>query len=180
MIMVTRVNFYLKVAGGSHLKLGKVKSLKDYRRAHKIAEFVADEAKAAGISGYNAYEVGGKYFEGGNGLAPELIAAAKFNHGQGKIVLTLVGSPDYFESQKGAFPVVKGLSTVYDFTEQEAGPAPDGGGEGENEIIEDGDGYTEEDLKKLKKVDLLEILGDDGDGSLTKSELIDIILKLKK
>jgi hypothetical protein len=165
--MQTRLNYYVKTASGGHVKLGTLVTTKDCR----VPGVIEEVGRLLGVDGWNCYEVNGKMVVDGPGIPSENVYNFVVSHtGQ---VMSLKYD-DAVDISKFVVPKIGGykyVAPVVDDEVVEAGPAPS---------VKSG-GSKVEDLSKLKKAELLEMLGDDGDGRLSKAELIEIIVnKLKK
>jgi len=163
--MSTNISFYIVNSVGGVYKLGSVLTVKDVN-ASGVIESIADDL---GIGGWNKFVVNGKSYNHGPGLKAEDIIHFKVD--SLKSVIELYHKDvdyDFVAPKMAGYSYV--VPNVEDDVVDEGGSvAPDGHGSGES--------FTENGLKKMKKQELLDILGDDGDGHLTKSELISIILK---
>lgn len=164
--MQMRVSFYVVTAGGSYVKLGSVLTVKN----GKLLVVRNELGAALGIDGWNYVEVGTECFVEGPGLPAASII--HFSKDDGFKRLMLQYQSDILVNV--CVPRVPGYIYVAPVEEEPvvvtgmtASPA---------ESKTDGVALTEEGLMKLKKADLLEILGGDEYISKTKSELVSIIL----
>jgi len=167
--MQTRLTYYVKTAAGGHVKLGTLVTTKDCR----VSGVVEEVGRLLGVDGWNCYEVNGKVVVDGPGIPSESVYYFVVSHTGQSMSLKY---DDGIDISKFVVPKIGGYKyvapVVGDEVVEVAGPAPsvDGGGS-----------LKEVDYSKMKKAELLEMLGDDGDGRLSKSELVDIIVnKLKK
>jgi hypothetical protein len=165
--MQTRINYYVKTASGGHVKLGTLVTTKDCR----VPGVVEEVGRLLGVDGWNCYEVNGKMVVDGPGIPSENVYDFVVSHTGQAMSLKY---DDKIDISKFVVPKIGGYKYVAPVVGDEvveAGPAPS---------VESG-GSKVEDLSKLKKAELLEMLGDDGDGRLSKAELIELIVnKLKK
>lgn len=164
--MQTRVSYYLRTAVGGHVKLGTIVTTKDCR----VPGVVEEIGRLLGVDGWNCYEVNGKMYVDGPGIPSENVLEFIVIHRGQAMSLRYDDSVDI---SKFVVPKIGG----YKYVKPVIG----------DEVVEDADvapsesvGYVADDLNKMKKIELLELLGDDGDGRLTKAELIEIILNKKK
>jgi len=168
--MQSRVTFYVHTSTSGHVKLGSYITVKDPFAPGVLTEV----AKMCGVDGWNCYVVNGKVTYDGPGFNSSDVLFFAIHHPSKTMSLSY--NPEV-NINSIVFPKVDGYKYVLPthddevYESEEAGPAPS----------VDSGGSKIEDYNKLKKSELLEILGDDGDGRLTKAELIDIIVnKLKK
>lgn len=166
--MQTRVSYYVRTAVGSHIKLGTVVTTKDCR----VPGVVDEIGLLLGVGGWNCYEVNGKMHVDGPGIPSENVLDFIVIHSGQTMSLRY---SDGLDISKFVMPKIGGykyvVPVVGDEVVEDAGVAPS----------ESMGMVKESDLSKKKKAELLAMLGDDGDGSLSKAELINIILnKLNK
>jgi len=167
--MQTRINYYVRTTTGGHIKLGTLVTTKDC----KVLGVVEEVGRLLGIDGWNCYEVNGKMVVDGPGIPTDIVYDFVVNHTGQSMSLRYDNSIDI---SGFVVPKIGGYKYVApvvgdEVVEVEAGPAPS----------ESVGMLKEPDYSKMKKAELLEILGDDGDGKLSKAELIEIIVnKLKK
>jgi len=168
--MQTRINYYVKTASGGHIKLGTLVTTKDCR----VPGVIEEVGRLLGVDGWNCYEVNGKMVVDGPGIPCENVYDFVVSHTGQAMSLKY---DDAIDISKFVVPKIGGYKYVAPVVDDEvvevevAGAAP-------SESI----GVLKEaDYSKMKKAELLEILGDDGDGRLSKAELVELIVnKLKK
>jgi hypothetical protein len=168
--MQTRVNYYVKTASGGHVKLGTLVTTKDCR----VPGVIEEVGRLLGVDGWNCYEVNGKMVVDGPGIPSENVYDFVVSHTGQAMSLKY---DDKIDISKFVVPKIGGYKYVAPVVGDEvvevevAGAAPS---ESNGEL-------KEPDYSKMKKSELLEILGDDGDGRLSKAELVELIVnKLKK
>jgi hypothetical protein len=168
--MQTRINYYVRTTTGGYIKLGTLVTTKDCR----VPGVVEEVGRLLGLDGWNCYEVNGKMAFDGPGIPSESVYEFAVSHtGQ---VMSL-RYDDSIDVSKFVVPKIGGYKYVAPVVEDEvvevdeAGVAPS----------ESVGVLKEPDYSKMKKAELLELLGDDGDGRLSKAELVELIVnKLKK
>jgi hypothetical protein len=168
--MQTRINYYVKTAAGGHVKLGTLVTTKDCR----VPGVVEEVGRLLGVDGWNCYEVNGKMVVDGPGIPSESVYDFVVSHTSQSMSLRYDDSIDiklFVVPKIGGYKYVAPVIGDEVVEADEAGAAP-------SESI----GVLKEpDYSKMKKAELLELLGDDGDGRLSKAELVELIVnKLKK
>jgi hypothetical protein len=167
--MQTRINYYVRTTTGGHIKLGTLVTTKDC----KVPGVVEEVGRLLGVDGWNCYEVNGKMVVDGPGIPTESVYDFVVSHTSQSMSLRY---DDSIDISGFVVPKIGGYKYVApvvgdEVVEVEAGAAPS----------ESVGVLKEPDYSKMKKAELLEILGDDGDGKLSKAELVEIIVnKLKK
>ena len=168
--MQTRVNYYVRTTTGGHVKLGTLVTTKDCR----VPGVVEEVGRLLGVDGWNCYELNGKMVVGGPGIPSESVYDFVVSHTGQAMSLRY---DDGIDVSKFVVPKIGGYKYVAPVVgdevveSDEAGVAPS----------ESVGVLKEPDYSKMKKAELLELLGDDGDGRLSKAELVEIIVnKLKK
>lgn len=168
--MQTRVNYYVRTATGGHIKLGTVVTTKDCR----VPGVVEEVGRLLGVDGWNCYEVNGKMVIDGPGIPSESVYDFVVSHTGQAMSLRYDEGIDisgFVVPKIGGYKYVAPVIGDEVVESVEAGAAPS----------ESVGVLKEPDYSKMKKAELLEILGDDGDGRLSKAELIELIVnKLKK
>jgi hypothetical protein len=198
--MKCRISYYVVTSGDVIQKLGSEVTVKDGRK-----KVVRDEiGKALGIDGWNLVVVNGDKYEEGPGPVKGDIEYFNIDRYSNEMYMKLKASevPANFvapripgfkyvvpelkpEDVKPVVPVVPAAPVVPEVTEENVWPEAkkieekdeevDGAGEADSNS--EGVQYTEAELKKLKKEELVAIVGDDESKGKTKEELISIILK---
>ena len=138
----------------------------------RVPGVIEEVGRLLGVDGWNCYEVNGKMVVDGPGIPSESVLDFIVVHSGQAMSLRYNENIDI---SKFVVPKVGGYKYVAPVVGDEvvevasAAPSDTGG------VV------VEADLMKKKKSELLEMLGDDGDGRLSKAELIEIIVnKLKK
>lgn len=167
--MQTRLSFYVKTAVGGHIKLGTVVTTKDCR----VPGVIEEVGRLLGVDGWNCYEVNGKMVIDGPGIPSESVLDFIVIHSGQAMSLRY---DDGIDISKFVVPKVGGYKYVAPVVGDEVVDAKPGAAPSDT-----GGVVVESELMKKKKSELLEMLGDDGDGRLSKAELVEIIVnKLKK
>lgn len=168
--MQTRLNYYVRTASGGHVKLGTVVTTKDCR----VPGVVEEVGRLLGVDGWNCYEVNGKMVVDGPGIPYESVYDFVVSHTGQAMSLRY---DDAIDVSKFVVPKIGGYKYVAPVVGDEVVEADDAGAAPSESV-----GVLKEpDYSKMKKAELLELLGDDGDGRLSKAELIELIVnKLKK
>lgn len=168
--MQTRLNYYVRTASGGHVKLGTLVTTKDCR----VSGVVEEVGRLLGVDGWNCYEVNGKMFVDGPGIPSESVLDFVVVHSGQAMSLRY---DEGIDISKFVVPKIGGYKYVAPVVEDEVVEANDASAAPSESV-----GVLKEpDYSKMKKAELLEILGDDGDGRLSKAELIELIVnKLKK
>jgi hypothetical protein len=168
--MQTRVNYYVRTTTGGHIKLGTIVTTKDCR----VPGVVEEVGRLLGVDGWNCYEVNGKMVIDGPGIPSESVYDFVVSHTGQAMSLRYDESIDisgFVVPKIGGYKYVAPVIGDEVVEAVEAGAAPS----------ESVGVLKEPDYSKKTKKELLEILGDDGDGKLSKAELIELIVnKLKK
>lgn len=167
--MQTRLSFYVKTAVGGHIKLGTVVTTKDCR----VPGVIEEVGRLLGVDGWNCYEVNGKMVVDGPGIPSESVLDFIVIHSGQAMSLRY---DDGIDISKFVVPKVGGYKYVAPVVGDEVVDAKPGAAPSDT-----GGVVVESELMKKKKSELLEMLGDDGDGRLSKAELVELIVnKLKK
>lgn len=167
--MQTRLSFYVKTAVGGHIKLGTVVTTKDCR----VPGVIEEVGRLLGVDGWNCYEVNGKMVIDGPGIPSESVLDFIVIHSGQAMSLRY---DDKVDISKFVVPKVGGYKYVAPVVGDEVVDAKPGAAPSDT-----GGVVVESELMKKKKSELLEMLGDDGDGRLSKAELVELIVnKLKK
>ena len=167
--MQTRVNYYVRTATGGHVKLGTLVTTKDCR----VPGVVEEVGRLFGVDGWNCYEVNGKMVIDGPGIPYESVYDFVVSHTGQAMSLRYDEGIDisgFVVPKIGGYKYVAPVvgDEVVEVDDASAAPSESVG------VLK------EPDYSKMKKAELLEILGDDGDGRLSKAELIELIVnKLK-
>jgi hypothetical protein len=168
--MQTRVNYYVRTTTGGHVKLGTLVTTKDCR----VPGVVEEVGRLLGVDGWNCYELNGKMVVGGPGIPSESVYDFVVSHTGQAMSLRYDDGLDisgYVVPKIGGYKYVAPVVGDEVVEAEEAGAAPS----------ESVGVLKEPDYSKMKKAELLELLGDDGDGRLSKAELVELIVnKLKK
>jgi hypothetical protein len=168
--MQTRLNYYVRTSTGGHVKLGTIVTTKDCR----VPGVVLEVGRLLGVDGWNCYEVNGKMVVDGPGIPYESVYDFVVSHTGQAMSLRYDNGIDisgFVVPKIGGYKYVAPVIGDEVVEADEAGAAPS----------ESVGVLKEPDYSKKKKSELLKILGDDGDGRLSKAELVELIVnKLKK
>ena len=148
--MQTRLSFYVRISTGGHIKLGTVVTTKDCR----VPGVIEEVGRSLGVWGWNCCEVNAKIVVGGPGILANDIISFSVNHVDRTMSLMYSDDVDLSKvsvpkmgGYKYVVPVVEGMASNSDV----AGVAPS---ESDGNVVK-------REYVKMKKAELLEILGND-------------------